>query len=71
MKKTKKKGKDDFDLLNAALATAPKSKAQKESEQKKKEQEERIKIEEAAREAKEAQRKVSSSKCQLFVIIKY
>ena len=27
--KTKKKGKDEFDLLNAALASAPKTKAQK------------------------------------------
>jgi len=36
----KKKGKDDFDLLNAALKTAPKSKAQREAEDKKKKEEE-------------------------------
>lgn len=35
-KKVKKKGKDDFDLLNEALATQPKSKAQKLAEEKKK-----------------------------------
>ena len=57
-KKVKKKGKDDFDLLNAALAVAPKSKAQKEAEEKKKILEERKKADEAAREAKEARLKV-------------
>lgn len=58
VKKVKKKGKDDFDLLNAALAVAPKSKAQKEAEEKKKLLEERKKADDAAREAKEARLKV-------------
>ena len=58
VKKTKKKGKDDFDLLNAALASAPKSKAQKEAEEKKKQLEEKKKAEEAARQAKEDRLKV-------------
>lgn len=58
VKKTKKKGKDDFDLLNAALANAPKTKAQKDAELKKKEQEIRLKAEEEVRLAKEAKRAV-------------
>eukprot|EP01041_Mallomonas_annulata_P001011 gene1011-1985_t len=55
--KLKKKGKDDFDLLNAALAEIPKTKAQKEAEQKKKLDEERKKKEAedaAKREEKKA-----------------
>jgi hypothetical protein len=56
-KKTKKKGKDDFDMLNAALAAAPKSKAQKEKEAKKKEADER-KAKQAKEQAeREARRK--------------
>ena len=58
VKKIKKKGKDDFDLLNAALASAPKTKAQKEAELKKKQSEERQKAEKLAREQKEARLKV-------------
>ena len=57
--KLKKKGKDDFDLLNAALANAPKTKAQKEAEAKKKLDEEKKKIELEAREKKEAQKKAA------------
>lgn len=56
-KATKKKGKDDFDLLNAALANQPKTKAQKEAEAKKAADEERRRKEEAAREAAEERRK--------------
>lgn len=61
VKKTKKKGKDDFDMLNAALAAAPKTKAQKDAELKKKEKDEQLKAEAAVREAKEAQRKVTTA----------
>eukprot|EP01031_Cornospumella_fuschlensis_P027987 gene27987-33796_t len=55
--KTKKKGKDDLDVLNAVLAQQPKTKQQKEAEKKKKEAEERRKKEAEAAEAKEARRK--------------
>lgn len=60
VKKTasKKKGKDDLDFLNAALASAPKTKAQKEAEAKKKAEEAakkaRIAAEEARKVAKDA-----------------
>lgn len=53
VKKTKKKGKDDFDLLNAALAKQPKTKAQKEAEEKQKKIEETKKKEENARKLKQ------------------
>jgi len=56
--KTKKVGKDDFDLLNAALAKQPKTKAQKDAEAKKKVEEERKKKEAEARELKEQKKKV-------------
>jgi hypothetical protein len=56
----KKDGKDDFALLNAALASQPKSKAQKEAEAKKKADEERLKKEEEARALKAARLKVGS-----------
>ena len=52
-KTTKKKKGGDLDILNAALASAPKSKAQKEKEAKKKKEEERKKAEEEARKLKE------------------
>ena len=55
-KKPKKKGKDDFDLLNAALAAAPKTKAQKQQELKKKQDEQRRKEEEEARVRNEERR---------------
>jgi hypothetical protein len=55
---TKKKGPDSLDILNSALASAPKSKAQKEAEAKKKAEEDakqaRIAAEEERRLAKEA-----------------
>jgi hypothetical protein len=54
VKKTKKKGKDDFDLLNAALAKQPKTKAQKEAEERQKVIDEKKKKDEIARKAKEA-----------------
>ena len=56
--KTKKKGKDDFDLLNQALKAAPKTKAQKEAEAAKLQAEERKKADELAREKKAARLKV-------------
>lgn len=56
-KPAKKKGKDDFDMLKAALAQQPKTKAQKAAEEKKKQDEERRKKEEEARERKEQERK--------------
>jgi len=59
--KTKKKGADDFDLLNQALKAAPLTKAQKEAEAKKKAAEEQRKKEEDARVAKEARAKVQTS----------
>ena len=52
-KKTKKKGKDDFDMLNAAVASMPKSKAQIDKEQKQKLADERRQQEEEARRQKE------------------
>jgi hypothetical protein len=55
--KTKKKGKDDFDLLNAALASQPKTKAQKEADAKKAADEERRRKEESQREISEQRRK--------------
>ena len=55
-KKPKKKGKDDFDLLNAALASAPKTKAQKQQELKKKQDEQRRKEEDEARARNEERR---------------
>jgi len=55
--KTKKKGKDDLDMLNAALATMPKTKAQKEAEAKKKAADEQKAKEAKAREEKEARAK--------------
>ena len=57
--KLKKKGKDDFDLLNAALANAPKTKAQKEAEAKKKLDDEKKLKELEARERKESQKKAA------------
>lgn len=58
--KPKKKGKDDFDFLNAALANQPKTKAQKDAEKKKQQEEERRKKEAEAAELREARRKVRS-----------
>ena len=55
--KTKKKGKDDFDQLNAALSLQPKTKAQKDAEAKKKAMEEQKAKEAKAREEKEARLK--------------
>lgn len=55
-KKPKKKGKDDFDLLNAALKAAPKTKAQKLQEEKKQADLERRKQEEEARRKNEERR---------------
>lgn len=54
-KKTKKKGKDDFDKLNAALAAIPKTKAQKEAEAaaKRKEETQRQEAERKAQRDKE------------------
>ena len=56
--KTKKKGKDDFDLLNAAIAKMPKTKAMKDAEAKAIVDAERKKKDAEAREAKEARLKV-------------
>ena len=56
--KTKKKGKDDFDMLNATLAKMPKTKAMKDAEAKAIVDAERKVKEAAAREAKEAKLKV-------------
>lgn len=53
-----KKGKDDFDLLNATLANQPKTKAQKEGEVKKAADEERRQKEETQREVSEQRKKV-------------
>jgi hypothetical protein len=69
VKKVKKKGKDDFDLLNAALAATPKTKAQKDAELKKKIQEDRVKSEEAAREAKEARLKVCYQLYSVLLVV--
>ena len=51
-KTVKKKGKDDFDMLNAALSSQPKSKAQKEKEAKAKALEEKKKQEKAKEDAR-------------------
>jgi hypothetical protein len=59
--KTKKKGKDDFDLLNATLAKMPKTKAMKDAEAKAIVDAERKKKDAEAREAKEARLKVKFS----------
>lgn len=56
-KPQKKSKNDDLSLLQAALAAAPKTKAQKEAEARKAAEEERRKQEEARREAKEQERK--------------
>lgn len=56
--KTKKKGKDDFDILNATLAKMPKTKAMKDAEAKAIVDAERKVKDAAAREAKEARLKV-------------
>lgn len=53
----KKKEKDDFDLLNAALKTQPKTKAQKEAEQKKKELEEQKQREAEVRRIKDEKKR--------------
>jgi hypothetical protein len=60
VKKTVKKGKDDFDQLNASLAKMPKTKAMKELEAKALLDEERKKKDIEAREAKEARLKAQS-----------
>jgi hypothetical protein len=57
--KTKKKGKDDFDMLNATLAKMPKTKAMKDAEAKAIVDAERKKKDAEAREAKEARLKVN------------
>jgi hypothetical protein len=68
--KTKKKGKDDFDMLNATLAKMPKTKAMKDAEAKAIVDAERKKKDAEAREAKEARLKVrmtsTVSSCILF-----
>jgi hypothetical protein len=68
--KTKKKGKDDFDMLNATLAKMPKTKAMKDAEAKAIVDAERKKKDAEAREAKEARLKVRmtniDSTCTLF-----
>jgi hypothetical protein len=64
-KKPKKKGKDDFDLLNAALAAAPKTKAQKAAEEKKRAEEQRRKQEAENREKKEERRRAQEEERRL------
>lgn len=59
-KPKKAKGKDDFAMLNAALANQPKTKAQKEADAKKAEAEERKRKEAEIREQKEAQMKAEA-----------
>jgi len=59
---TKKKGKDDLDFLNAALASAPKSKAQKEAEAKKKADDEAKQARIAAEEEKKAAKDAAAEK---------
>ena len=54
--KPKKKGKDDLDFLNEALANAPKTKAQKQAEEKKKADEERRNKEAEEQEKREERR---------------
>lgn len=56
-KPVKKKGKDDLDKLNEALAGAPKTKAQKLAEEKKKAAELKRKKEEAARAKREEEKR--------------
>lgn len=60
-KTVKKKGKDDFDMLNAALSSQPKSKAQKEKEAKAKALEEKKKQEKAKEDARAAQKKADEA----------
>lgn len=67
-KPQKKKGKDDFDFLNAALAAQPKTKAQKEAEKRKEEEAARRRKEEEAAEAREAKRRVSCC-CSLLSLL--
>jgi hypothetical protein len=55
-KKTKKKGKDDFDKLNAALAAVPKTKAQKEAEAAAVRKEESRKVEEERKAKRELEK---------------
>ena len=57
VKKPKKKGKDDLDKLNEALASAPKTKAQKLAEEKKKAAELKRKKEEEARAKREEEKR--------------
>lgn len=61
-KPTKKKGKDDFDFLKAALAQQPKTKAQKDAEERQKQAEERKLREAQIKEEKERQRQVLNSR---------
>jgi hypothetical protein len=56
-KATKKKGKDDFDKLNEALAAVPKTKAQKLAEEKKKAAELKRKKEEEARAKRDEEKR--------------
>lgn len=56
-KAPKKKGKDDFDKLNEALASVPKTKAQKLAEEKKKQAELKRKKEEEARKIREEEKR--------------
>ena len=56
-KAPKKKGKDDFDKLNEALAAVPKTKAQKLAEEKKKAAELKRKKEEEARKARDEEKR--------------
>ena len=60
-KTVKKKGKDDFDMLNAALASQPKTKAQKEKEAKAKALEDKKKQEKAKEDARAAQKKADEA----------
>ncbi len=59
--KPKKKGKDDFDFLKAALATQPKTKAQKNAEKKKAEEDDRRTKENEAAEQREAKRRAEEA----------
>jgi len=61
VKKKKNVKGDDLDLLNQALAAAPKTKKQKEMERKKKEQEERKKKEAAAKAAADARKEAEKA----------
>ena len=60
-KTAKKKGKDDFDMLNAALSSQPKTKLQKEKEAKAKALEEKKKEEKAKEDARVAQKKAEEA----------